>query len=555
MTKKMTKMFFVPLALIFLCPLVKGQQSSPDWILLNGKIFTSDLSRPYVSALAIRGERIISTGGSKEMEALAGPQTKRVDLGGRVVIPGINDAHYHLFVQPTGVWLRFKGQEPTWQEVKNELAVAVAKAPKGVLLFGETGATVSEDPQATRDSLDKLAPDHPVVLRGWTGNYYILNTAAMRKAGVKEDEPDPVGGRYVRSPASGKLTGLALGFAAYRLHRLISELASEQEALQQTREFLGAAARFGITTVQNMSIPVAPERCVALLEKAQTPIRVRVIHYMLTDAKGRITHEGPPLPKHPSPLLTVSGTKWILDGTPIERWSAFRQPYTDMPTTSGQLNFPESEMEAMLRESLQNQDQLIVHAVGDRTTETFLHAMNATGGKDKWSKRRVRIEHGDGIMADLVAHMKELGVVVVENPTHVSLRELFVKRLGVKRTEQIEPMRSLLDAGIPVAFGSDGPMNPYLNIMFASTYPGKPKEALTREQAVIAYTLTSAYAEFEEKEKGSLVPGKLADLAVLSQDIFRAAAEDLPKTESVLTMVGGKIIYDAKAVTMEVTVQ
>src|ERR1700687_1766540 len=517
MTKKMTKMFLVPLALTFLCPLVKGQQSSPDLILLYGKIFTSDLSRPYVSALAIRGERIISTGSSKEMVALAGPQTKRVDLGGRVVIPGINDAHYHLFVQPTGFWLRFKGQEPTWQEVKDELAVAVAKAPKGVLLFGETGAAVLEDPRATRNSLDKLAADHPVVLHGWTGHYYILNTAAMRKVGVNEDEPDPVGGRYVRSPQSGKLTGLALEFAAFRLHRLISELASEQEALQQTREFLGAAARFGITTVQNMSIPVAPERCVALLEKAPTPIRVRVIQYMLTDAKGRITHEGPPLPKHPSPLLTVSGTKWILDGTPIERWSAFRQPYTDMPTTSGQMNFPENEMEAMLRESLQNQDQLIVHAVGDRTTETFLHAMDATGGKDTWSKRRVRIEHGDGIMPDLVEHTKELGVVVVENPTHVSLRELFVKRLGVKRTEQIEPMRSLLDAGIPVAFGSDGPMNPYLNIMLASTYPGKPKEALTREQAVIAYTLTATYGEFEEKEKGSLVPGKLADLAVLSQ--------------------------------------
>jgi predicted amidohydrolase YtcJ len=548
MARTITRMLFVPLALTFLAPFMIGQQSSPDLILLNGKVFTSDSSHSYVEALAIRGERIVSTGSSKEMAALAGPQTKRIDLVGRVVIPGINDAHYHLFVRPTGFSLRFRGQDPTWQEVKDELAVAVAKAPKGTFLFGETGATVLEDSHATREHLDKLAPDHPVVL--WTGHYYILNTSALRKVGVKEDEPDPIGGRFVRSSESGKLTGLVLEFAAFRLHRLLSELASEQEALQQTREFLGAAARLGITTVQNMSIPVPPERCVALLEKAPTPIRVRVMHFMLTDANGRIMQEGPPLPKYPGPLLTVSGTKWVLDGTPIERWSAFRQPYADMSGTSGQMNFSEKEMEAMLRESLQNDDQLIVHVVGDRTTETFLHAMDTTGGKDRWSKRRVRIEHGDGIMPDLVQHAKELGVVVVENPTHVSLRELFVKRLGVKRTEQIQPMRSLLDAGIPVAFGSDGPMNPYLNIMFASTYPGKPKEALSREQAVIAYTLTAAYAEFAEKEKGSLEPGKLADLAVLSQDIFRVPPDELPKTESVLTMVGGKIVYDAKAVTV-----
>src|SRR5262249_41355424 len=139
--------------------------------------------------------------------------------------------------------------------------------------------------------------------------------------------------------------------------------------------------------------------------------------------------------------------------------------------------------------------------------------------------------------------------IVVQNPTHFALRKLLVRRYGLERTDQMQPLRSLLDAGIPVAFGSDGPSNPYLNIMFASTYPGKPKEALTREQAVIAYTLTSAYAEFAEKEKGSLEPGKLADLAVLSQDIFGVPPQDLPKTESVLTLVGGKIVYDTETLT------
>ena len=227
-----------------------------------------------------------------------------------------------------------------------------------------------------------------------------------------------------------------------------------------------------------------------------------------------------------------------------------RQPYADPPDTSGELNFSQKEMEAILRESLQNNDQLLVHVVGDRTTAAFLNAMEATGGKKVWSGRRVRIEHGDGIMPDLRARARELGVIVVQNPTHLTLRELFIKRFGLERTERFQPLRSLVEAGIPVALGSDGPLNPYLNIMLASAYPGKPREALTREQAVTAYTLTAAYAEFAEKEKGSLEPGKLADLAVLSQDIFGAPAEDLPRTESVLTMVGGEIVYDANVLSV-----
>jgi hypothetical protein len=323
-------------------------------------------------------------------------------------------------------------------------------------------------------------------------------------------------------------------------------MATDEEALQQTRDFFKDAMRLGITSVQSMSLPAGSERCLFLYENAPTPIRMRVIRMALTSSSGRDTKEGRSLPHNPTPLITVSGTKWLLDGSPIERTAALRKPYSDRPSTSGELDFSGKEMEAMLREALENNDQLLVHTVGDRSTETFLNAMDATGGKQVWSKRRVRIEHGDGVMPDLIARTKELGLVVVENPTHFTLRELFLKRFGGDRTDQMQPLRSLLESGIPLALGSDGPNNPYLNIMLASIYPGKPREAITREQAVVAYTLGSAYAEFSEKDKGSLEAGKLADLAVLSQDIFSVPPQDLPNTESVLTIVGGKIVYDER---------
>ena len=537
------KLLRVAFTVAGLASVMSGQQSSPDLILFNGKIFTSNSSQPHVEALAIRGERITAAGNSKEIIALARPNTMQIDLGGRTVIPGINDAHLHLSVGPETFDLETKTGDPTWQELKDALAAAAAKAPKGRWIDGSFGPTILDDPQATRVALDALSPDDPVILFDWSGHASLLNTLALRKLGIQEDEPNPEGGMYVRNPANGQLTGMVFEFAEFRVVRHFTELVTEQEALQQLGEFFTRAERLGITTIQQMGNPLAADRSVSLFEKSPPPIRVRVIWFGLTDQHGRMTEEGRNTPAHPVPLVTVSGTKWILDGTPIEHSAAMRRPYADRPSTAGELDFSLQEMEAMLRESLRRHDQLMVHVMGDRTTETFLNAMVATGGEKVWSKRRVRLEHGDGLVPDLIARAKKLGVIVVHSPTHFNL-DLYVKRFG-EVGQQMMPLRSLSDSGIPVALGSDGPLNPYLNIMLASTFPGKAKEALTREQAVIAYTFTSAYAEFAEKDKGSLETGKLADLAVLSQDIFSVAADDLPKTESVLTVVNGKIVYDA----------
>lgn len=528
--------------------IVVSQTAPPDLVLFNGKIFTSNAAHPYVEALAIRGDRIVAVGTSTEIVALAGKETKRIDVGGRSVIPGINDAHVHLSVEPDTYGLVNASRGPGWQETKDAISAAVVKAPKGAWIRGDMGEAVLDDPQVTRAALDSLSPDHPVMLGIWGANVALLNTAALRKLGVRDDQPNPEGGVYARNPSDGTLTGMTFQFARFQVGRNYSELATDQDAAQELNDFFGDAVRLGITSIQDMAYPVLPRRCVALLKKSPPPIRVRVIWFGLTDEHGRLKQERSD--PHPAPLITVSGTKWILDGTPIDHSGAMREPYSDRPNTSGELSFSQHEMEQMLRESLQNGEQLMVHVAGDRTAEAFLNAMEATGGAKVWSQRRVRLEHGDGLLPDLIPRAKRLGIIVVQNPTHFTLPELFMTRFGEKRALELQPLKSLLDAGIPLAIGSDGPNNPYLNIMLASTFSRNPSQAISREQAVTAYTLTSAYAEFAEKEKGSLEPGKLADLAVLSQDIFTVAVGDLPKTESVMTFVGGKIVYDAKVVSV-----
>ena len=526
------------------------QQVAPDLVLLNGKIFTSDIAQPYVQALAIRGDRIAATGDSAKIKALAGPRTRQIDLGGRTVIPGINDAHNHLGIAPPNqIDLELTSPDPAWLEMKTAIAAAVLKAPKGAFINGSMAWKIFRNLAVDRDSLDQLAPDNPVILQTFSNHAWIMNSAALAQAGIREDQPDPVGGRFERSP-SGRLTGVIREYAVFNVERTFADQTSDADALAELRSSFSQALKWGITTIQDMSNDMPPQRCVALLEKMPTPIRVRVMRMPGTTPAGRAIQEGRPAPLSSNPLIAVSGTKWMLDGTPVEGTFAPR----DDPATVGdfvlheQLTFPKDQLTGMLRDSLHDHDQLMVHVSAYPPAAAMVEAMQSAGGQQTWAQQRLRFEHGDGLTPDLIPRVKELGIVVVQNPSHLTVANLNPDLNGIFETLKIQPLRSLLEAGIPVALGSDGPTNPYLNIMFASLDPNRPSEAITREQAVIAYTLTSAYAEFAEKEKGSLEVGKLADLAVLSQDIFTVDVSQLPKTESVLTMVGGKIVYDERVV-------
>ncbi|MBC6606155.1 amidohydrolase [Hymenobacter sp. BT188] len=523
----------------------QGQSARADMVLLNGKIFTADTARPSAEALAVRGERIIAVGTVAEVSKLAGPKTRRIDLQGRVVTPGFNDAHNHFDPMPAGFRLAFTSMEPTWEETSQAIRAATQKAPAGTWIFGTVGSKVVLDPLVTRAALDVLAPNHPVLLGAFYGHGHIANTKALPLLQLDVEQPDPLGGKFARVTGSRELNGRMHEYAEWRSNLVLAAQVPDTTAIRALRAMAAEAASYGITTVQLFStMPI--DRFVRLLTQANLPVRVHARPFPLTTPQGRETTElrkliTPPMPKL-GPRVQVSGLKWVLDGTPYERGAALRTAYRDRPNWKGELNFKEDEVAKMVQEGLDWKQPMLFHCAGDRAAEVVLNALEANDTNVNWPARRVRIEHGDGVVGDLIPRARRLGVVVVQNPTHFSEPALFGARWGNK----MQPLRSLLAAGVPVALGSDGPMNPFLNIMFAVIDPANPAEAITSQQAVQAYTAGSAYAEFAEKDKGTLAVGKLADLVVLSQDIFAVPPPELPKTTSLLTIVGGKIVHDAK---------
>ena len=519
----------------------------PDLILTGGKVFTADAARPWAEAVAIRGERIIAVGTTAEVSRLAGRSTRQVALEGRVVVPGFNDAHDHVGGAEIGVTFATGASplpDPDVAQVLDSLAALARRTPPGTWLHTVVGLRILEDTTARRAALDRVAPDHPVLLWGWTGHGAVVNTAALRALGVSDDARDPLGGWYERDSA-GRLTGALHEYAEWSALRRLYSGVPDSAVIASLRQYAGEGVRMGITSVQSMNGYLDPAKTVRVLRAADLPIRFRAIPYLLTDASGRNTAEWSGIERSPAPRSTISGAKWVLDGTPIERNALMRQPYADRPGWYGRLDFPPDTIRSILSEALSSREQLMLHIAGDSTLRLVLPMMQALAPDSVWRSRRVRIEHGDWLSGDLLPVARRLGVILVQNPSHFALDPTLLRARFGRVPAEFQPLRSLVEAGVPIAFGSDGPRNPFLNLMFAVTHPTHPGEALTREQAVTAYTRGSAYAEFAEHEKGTLAPGMFADLAVLSQDIFAVAPEALPATSSLLTLVGGRIVHDA----------
>ena len=530
------------LALAMTTAIVAASQSpaAPDLILVNGRVFTADARVPWAEAVAVRGDRIVDVGTNAAVRQRAGSGTRVIDVGGRVVIPGINDAHTHVGARPPGTVLKLS-DDPTLDAVIEAVRTAASSTPAGQWIFGTIGARALLDPKATRLVLDEAAPGRLVKLAAWTGHGNILSTAALRALGIGERDPDPPFGRYGRLP-DGTTSGLLEEYADVRANRRMTALAGRTAAIESLRRLANEATGYGVTTIQAMGNSLTAADLASELPESDTPIRWRVIRFPVALAEKDDPGSYAAVPRAPSPLVTVTGVKWILDGTPLERLAAMNEPYVDRLGWSGRLNLSSSDIESILRRALSSTDQLMLHIVGDRGVDELFSTMERLAPPERWARLRVRIEHGEFVSGARIARARQLGIVVVQNPSHFFLAELMRVRLGPRRVENIDAIRSLVAAGVPFALGGDGPLNPYLNMMWAVTHEQHPSEALSREQVITAYTAGSAFAEFAENDKGRIAAGMLADLAVLTQDIFTVAADRLPATLSALTMINGRIV-------------
>lgn len=512
--------------------LVGAQQSTsraPTLILTGGKVFTADSTHPWAEALAVSVDRIVAVGSTTDVRRLARRATREIPLAGRVVIPGINDAHDHLGDVTVGVDIRTSPSptpDPTTAQVVDSVRAVAARIAAGTWIKVTIGPQVLADTAARRASLDRVADGHPVVLWSWWGHGAVLNSAGLRALGIAESAVDPLGGWYEHD-AAGRLTGRLDEYAEWSALRDLYSSGSERAFVTGLRAYADSALRVGVTSVQNMAGLVKPAVTVRAFRDADLPIRVRLIRWSNPNASGRNEAEWDTVQARVGPRVVVSGRKWVLDATPIEQNALMRRPYAGRPEWYGRLDFPVDTIRAMLRDALRpGAAQLHLHIVGDSTAAVVLNLMESLAPDSVWRARRVRFEHASGIVGPQIARARRLGVVIAQPRA------------------QSAPLRSWIEAGIPVAYGSDMLRNPFYHVMLAVNKPAMPEEAISREMAVTMLTRGPAYAEFTEREKGTLAPGMLADLAVLSQDVFVVPAAALPATTSVLTIVGGRIVYD-----------
>jgi predicted amidohydrolase YtcJ len=505
------------------------RDAAADLVLVGGKIFTADTTRPWVEALAIRGERIVAVGSTHEILDRFGASARIISLGGRVVIPGINDAHDHMgYSFPGGVTFDIGSRQPqtALADLMDSVRAIAPRTRRGAWISATTGISVSDVKTLNRSSLDSAAPNNPVMLKSVTGHTAIMNSAALRAMGIREGVHDPLGGSFERD-AAGRLNGVVREYAYWGASRAVVSALPARTLDAAMRNYAHDGMQYGITSVQDMADDLTPELTMRVVHRNPPPFRLRIIKFSIPDEHDRRIAEWDAVQHATTPLVEVSGRKWILEGTAPDRNALRRSPYPGRPDWYGALNFAVDTVRAVLREALANRDQLMLHVGGDSALSLVLSMMQSLAPDSAWRPLRVRFEHGDGLVNDLQPAARRMGIIVVQNPTHFGA----------------QPLASIAAAGIPIAIGSDGARNPYLNIMLAVDRRDNPGEAITREAAVIAYTRGSAFAQFAEHQKGTLAPGMLADLAVLSQDIFIVPLESLPSTVSVLTMVGGRIVY------------
>jgi predicted amidohydrolase YtcJ len=532
-----------------------------DVVLVGGKVWTGNKAQPEAQAIAIWGERILAVGSSGDIKPLIGPRTRVIELKQQRVVPGFHDSHVHML--STGLRLSQVALKDAADEAEfgKRLMEFDKKLPPGRWLLGgnwDHDRTFSGALPAAA-MLDKYVKDRPVFLQRYDGHMALVNTRALTLAGIRADTPDPTGGVIYRKPGSREPTGLLRDNAMGLVAGLVPP-PSEGEILTAVQAALHECRKVGITSVQDMDGSGNATRTtyVSLLQKlaknGKLTTRVRV--YWPLSAWSVLAQVGVLL-GFGDLWVTIGVLKDFIDGSLGSSTAKMYEPYRNEPDSTGIYVTPPGK----LRERILAADRaglgVAVHAIGDRGNaellDIFADAIQKNGQRD----RRFRVEHAQHLRPEDYKRFAALGVIASMQPYHVIDDGRWAEgRIGAKRCASSYAYRSLLDAGATVAFGSDSPvapLNPLLGIDAAvnrRTLDGKhpggwyPEQGIRVAEALDCYTRGSAYAAFQEKQLGTLEPGKLADLVVLSRDILAPGERDqIADTEVLLTMVGGRVVY------------
>ncbi len=548
----------VVLALMLLAGAPQPNPRGIDLLLWNGRIRTQDPGRPEATAIAVRGDRIVAVGADAEVRPLACAATQHIDLKGAFVLPGLVDAHVHLRSlgeQLTSLDLR--GIESA-DEIVSRAARASASRPAGEWLIG-IGWDQNLWPQESypeHRALSAAIPDRPVWLQriDWYAGW--ANRKALEAAGITRDTPDPQGGRILKD-AAGEPTGVFLGEAMNLVARAQPPLTRERiKAL--LRPALARCAAMGLTGVHDAAATLEEAAAFReLAEAGELPVRVYLMwkgyggpdvgpmlaQGVLVDYRDRLTHRT---------------LKLIIDGTMGSHGALLFEDYADDPGNRGFFVTPAPEIRRLTQDALRRGYQVATHAIGDRGIHLTLDAFEAALAVAPSRDPRPRIEHLQCIRPQDISRVKRLGLIASMQPSHATAEHSWSeRRVGAIRGRGLYALRSVLDAGIPLAAGSDLPVDdesPLTGIHSAVTRQdtrGQPpggwhaEQKLTLDEALRAYTIGPAYAAFEDDRKGRIAPGFWADLTVLAQDLRTIPAAEIPGVEVVLTLVGGRVAYRA----------
>ncbi|HKA21277.1 MAG TPA: amidohydrolase [Blastocatellia bacterium] len=534
-----------------------------DTVFKNGNFYTVNERQPRAEAVAVKAGKIIYVGSNKDVKTFEGNDTRIVDLKGSTVVPGLTDSHYHLSgVGAREMNLNLEGTE-SLEAFLAKVKERVNNTKPGEWVTGRGWIETFWKPQAfpTRWDLDKISPENPVYLTRADGHASIANSAALKAAGIDKNTPNPFGGEFLKDAKTGELTGMLIDSAQSRVSSRIPR-GNSDESEQALLIGVKRSIELGWCQVQ---IPGNSFGEVDLIKKLFGEEKIKLRIYDAVSGPGpsakKLLSEGPIIGAFDN-HFTVRGIKAYMDGALGSRGAALLEPYADSPNTSGFFTTKEEDLLPMFIEALRQGIQVETHAIGDRGNRTILDLYEKAFKTVPAAERKVRdprwrVEHSQIVNPIDIPRFAKLGVIPSMQPSHaIGDLHFAPSRLGIKRLEGAYAWQSFIKSGSIIPGGSDAPVErgePMIEFYAAVArkdqkgYSGEgwhPEQAVTREQALKMFTIWAAYAAFEEKMKGSLEVGKLADLTVLSADIMKIAEPEILRTRCVMTVIGGEIVYD-----------